>query len=309
VAKEDPDVEEPLKVVDIRQNSTTANWATDFSLIGLPGMQSAALMNTDPVVPWLPPPKILWTRFAMDGFSVTVQFEDWTVSGVTKIDTDGDTLPDDADWSTQHVGDRNCSDMFNGSTADKVGYMPNTICRWNLSQVTLYFPTVRTMYLHEELVLRNDTILRYLPFSGQWSYTTYGSTFIDYPYPILDPVTIVRHYAQNANSVLAPVIHMQMTGPGSLSASASAPVKLCERAWMNSIESYHHGGLPRWTWTLQDMYCESIGGYVFEPNPNMRAAVLAQLIKHGAFRGLRTAPNSWSFGERSWSQAAPISSS
>jgi len=290
VGKASPDFDQMLKVVDVRQNSTKMNLLGDWSQIAIPGAQTANLMNLDPVVPWLPPPQEMWTRFAMDGYSITIQFEDFTVAAVTLIDTDGDGLPDASDWSTQQRTIMDCSNMFDQETSAQMGTLAKfSNCSWNSSQLTIRMPKVTNFYLHDPITLKNDTIMRYVPFSDQWSYTAYGTVNVGYPYPLLDPVTIVRNFAQNANSILAPIIHMRMTGPDALPVGARAPVKLCEKAWLRSTESYNHGGLPRWTWTLKDIYCESIGGYIFDPDVIRKAGVVAMLFN--STRGLPWAEN------------------
>ena len=56
-----------------------------------------------------------------------VQFDSFTVEGALPVDTDGDFIPDDIDYSTQHIGPRNCSDMFARQTANLLGDMPQTV--------------------------------------------------------------------------------------------------------------------------------------------------------------------------------------
>lgn len=300
VGKEQPDVSVEMSVADFRHNTSLSDFAFDFSILSMPGMQTMQLMNLDPVVPWLPPPKVLWARFAMDGFSVTVQFEEWTYAGIEGVDTDGDTLPEYVDWSGLQVGNRSCLDMFDGNVSmdylgwepwlpvrpEDGGYLPNTTCVWNFSnaQVTVFMPSVITLRLGDVLAYRNETITRFVPMRNQFSYPLYGSIDVDYPDPITPPIIAVRHNAQNANSRLAPIIHMRVTGPDSLPPRAKGPVKLCEHAWFNASESWDHGGLPRWQWTLVDMHCESIGGYVFDPDPTLRASVMSKL--ENSTRGL-----------------------
>lgn len=290
VGKEFPDVSESFRVVDVRHSENRSPWPTDWSPLWIPGMQSAALMNLDPVVPWLPPPKVHSIRFSMDAFSIVMVFEHNTSGGVTYIDTDGDTLPDLTDWSTQQIGDRNCSDMFATDTALQAGSAPDTVCRWNGDVLTMYLPNVDIFFLHDPIELRNNTISRYLSSPLRLSRPAFGLYNIDYPYPLLDPVTIVRSFAKHPDRPQGIITQSRMTGPNSEPFEGrGAPVSLCEGAWMSSEESFHHGGLPRWQWNLEDVVCESIGGYIFDPELGRLADVRFQLANSSM--GLEWVPN------------------
>jgi len=231
VYKDLPHSGEPFHVQDLNQRGFMES--LNYDALQSPDTQATWLANTDPMIPLtLAAPRLLWARFTNDGRSIIVQFDSATVEGAVPVDTDGDFLPDSIDWTKQHIGKRNCSDMFARATASLLGDMPRTSCEWR-SGTTIKIhlsPDKQGIDVGDGLFLRDSTVYAHLVEGNEWSMAASGGIGVGYPVPLEAPVVDVTF---------------------------SRTVDLCSPITLNGLKSYYHGGEPHWVWTLKRVTCES----------------------------------------------------
>lgn len=220
---------DPIYIQDMNQEGLLRT--EDFAPLESPTVQGTWLLNTDPIIPLsLPAPKLQSARFSIDGRSIIVSFDSYTVEGALPIDLDGDDLPDNIDWSKRQIGLRNCSDMFARRTAALLGSMPDTYCEWRSgTTIQIHLRAGSTdVSLGTGLFLKDTTIYAYIAEGPQWSMAASGGIAVSLPDP-LDPPKIVISWNKY--------------------------VDLCSPVTLNAQQSYRHGDQPAWVWSLSEVKC------------------------------------------------------
>jgi hypothetical protein len=271
VVKNDTSKGSQLAVAGINLPKAETHAVVNLGPMATPDVQSAWLLNNEPILPWMPARGPKNTRFVMSGEAVIVQFEPYTFAKLIQVDLDGDSLPDIADWSELQTGVRNCSDMFAEGT-ETILWPPRSQCEWVDWGIHIRFPGwVDTLRLGDLLTFRNETIQQHWNFTGEWTLPLFGNTVVDIPDPLYPPV---------------PVGSITSFNYGGAVSNLEGDVDLCESATIDASASWRHGGIPFFRWSVRIIHCESIGGYVFEPDQPLLNALRERLDYFGTLPGV-----------------------
>jgi len=281
VYKDRPDADAPYLIKDVNFGinesipETKVRNVEDFKPIPGPEVNALWIYNMHPITTWFSP-EILYVRFHMDGHIVYVRFENQTLGGITPFDVNGDTLPDDVDWAEFRAGRRNCSEMFAAfEIENRLKYMPYTQCEFqdNHTIVIRLNENVTTLNPGELITLKNDTIFSFYPELDCWSFSAFGTFRIGIPDPLYPPVPQV----------------FSLTGGSAgmdFSVYPKDEVPLCYTSGIDATNSYYHGGVPLYTWTLLAVSCvytDSFGYTTgFFPNNTMSEIVRSMLADSSA---------------------------
>lgn len=267
--KDRPDSGAPYMIQDVyfRRNKTNE---TDpppvpdplvFNPIRGPEVNAMWIFNKHPITGWFSP-EVLYVRFHMDGHIVYVRFENETIGGIQPYDVNGDAMPDAVDWGEFVQGRRNCSEMFAPVTSERLRYMPYTQCEFQDNHTLLIRlrENVTTLNVGETIVLKNDTIYSYYPELQTWSFAAFGEYEVNLPDPLLPP---------------APQVFSLTGGSAGMDFSVypKDEVPMCYTSGIDADNSYYHGGVPTYTWTLFSVICTYTDSYGFTsgfwPNQSM----------------------------------------
>eukprot|EP00929_Paragymnodinium_shiwhaense_P121831 TRINITY_DN9420_c0_g2_i2.p1 TRINITY_DN9420_c0_g2~~TRINITY_DN9420_c0_g2_i2.p1 ORF type:complete len:2538 (+),score=510.05 TRINITY_DN9420_c0_g2_i2:206-7819(+) len=258
VYKDTTNTDSPLMVEGISQRGFLQG--QNLPPLATPDVQATWLVNTDPRIPLtLAAPKLVSGRFTIDGRSILVELDTFTVKGALPLDTDGDSIPDSINWATQHVGMRHCSDIFARSSAELLGPFPATKCEWK-SGTTVQIHVSREdsgVEVGDALFIKDRTVYVYLAEENAWSMAASGGITVGLPFPMLPP---------------------------EIDISYSSNVDLCSPVTLDGLKSYRHGDRPRWKWSLTRTECE----HGAPPNQDLVDWVSETL--QGASEGSRSAP-------------------
>eukprot|EP00929_Paragymnodinium_shiwhaense_P084280 TRINITY_DN45044_c0_g1_i4.p1 TRINITY_DN45044_c0_g1~~TRINITY_DN45044_c0_g1_i4.p1 ORF type:complete len:1897 (+),score=311.57 TRINITY_DN45044_c0_g1_i4:400-6090(+) len=312
VYKDNADADANYRVLKIRP--TFDDWdpnLTDRGQLNVPPVQASWLMNADPRYSWFDfTYPIEGAHFSMNRSVVYVRFGNHTVSGLTPIDVDGDSLPDVYDWSGQHVGEMNCSDVLSRVRSvgnnywrysqDYILNAPDAICRWVGSTMEIHLSWVGQLRLGDRLTFKPDTIWRYRPDLDIWERPAtpqVSDAYVQKPDPIFYPVIILDTWSEVV--VESPWYYGETMKVWANSAGA----KLCGPISADTSASYYHGGVQKWYWRLDKTVCFSAGGLQFPPNEFITVGV-AKGIESFSY-GARLAPYGTAFMNFSYRSLEP----